>query len=171
MRRLRDVPPSAGLRRLAYRLPIAIYRARLGWILGARFLLLQHRGRRSGALRETVLEVVRSDRERGVWYVVSAWGERAQWLLNLRAEPRVRIETAGRMRSAEAREVSSEEAEEVIADYGRRHPHAMRWLARHLGWEIEAAEQDFRALASVTRVVELRAVVGDATRPGASTSR
>lgn len=124
MQRIRDVPPPAGLQRLAYRLPIALYRARLGWILGSRLLLLEHRGRRTGALHETVLEVVRADRDRGVWYIVSAWGDRAQWLRNIRASPRVRVRTAGRVLLADAHEVPPEEAEAVIADYGRRHLHA-----------------------------------------------
>jgi hypothetical protein len=48
----------AGALRLAFRLPIYLYRLDLGWLLGHRFLLLVHQGRRSGLLRETVLEVL-----------------------------------------------------------------------------------------------------------------
>jgi hypothetical protein len=40
MRRLTDFNPKRGLMRLALRLPIWLYRARLGWLLGERFLLL-----------------------------------------------------------------------------------------------------------------------------------
>lgn len=158
MQRMRDVPPPAGLRRLAYRLPIALYRVRLGWILGSRFLLLEHRGRRSGVLRQTVLEVVRADRDRGQWHVVSAWGDRAQWLRNLREAPRVRIETAGQTFLADAQETPLEEAEEVICAYGLLHPRAVRSVARLVGWKIEATDADLRALASVVRVVRLTAV-------------
>jgi hypothetical protein len=43
--------------RLAFRLPIYLYRLDLGRLLGHRFLLLVHQGRRSGLLRETALEV------------------------------------------------------------------------------------------------------------------
>src|SRR5215212_2285634 len=38
----------AGALRLAFRLPIYLYRLDLGWLLGHRFLLLVHRGRESG---------------------------------------------------------------------------------------------------------------------------
>lgn len=160
MRRIRDVSPPAGLGRLAYRLPIVIYRAHLGRLLGARFLLLEHRGRRTGKARKTVLEVIGHDRAHGTWRVVSAWGERAQWLRNLRAAPRARIQTAGRAVPVDARVVSAPEAEQAIVDYGRRHPCAVRSVARLLGWETDGSEQDLRAFASLVRVVELTRVEG-----------
>lgn len=160
MRRIREVSPPTGLRRLVYRLPIAICHWHLGRLLGSRFLLLEHCGRRSGEVRETVLEVIHSDRALGIWYVVSAWGDRAQWLLNLRAAPRARIKTAGRTVRVDAREVSAPEAELVLLEYGGRHPRAARSVARLLGWEMNGSEQDLRAFASVVRVVELTGVDG-----------
>jgi hypothetical protein len=51
----------AGALRLAFRLPIYLYRLDLGWLLGHRFLLFAHLGRKSGLLRETVLEVILYD--------------------------------------------------------------------------------------------------------------
>jgi hypothetical protein len=38
--------------------PVSLYRLHLGWLLGHRFLLLTHTGRRSGLRRQTVLEVM-----------------------------------------------------------------------------------------------------------------
>ena len=40
------------------RAPIWLYRAGLGFVFGSRFLLLQHRGRRTGQVRQVMLEVV-----------------------------------------------------------------------------------------------------------------
>jgi hypothetical protein len=63
---LRSKPTGAS--RLAFRLPIYLYRLDLGRLLGHRFLLLVHRGRESGLLRETLLEVLLYEpatRERG----------------------------------------------------------------------------------------------------------
>src|SRR5215217_586077 len=51
----------AGALRLAFRLPIYLYRLNLGWTLGHRFLLFVHLGRKSGLLRETVLKVILYD--------------------------------------------------------------------------------------------------------------
>jgi hypothetical protein len=51
----------AGALRLAFRLPIYLYLLNLGWLLGHRALLLDHRGRKSGLLRDTVLEALLYD--------------------------------------------------------------------------------------------------------------
>src|SRR5574341_857550 len=80
------------LARSLYRLPIALHRWRLGWLLGRRFLLLAHRGRSSGQMRATVLEVVRHDETRDAYIVVAAFGARSDWFLNLRATPAARVQ-------------------------------------------------------------------------------
>jgi deazaflavin-dependent oxidoreductase (nitroreductase family) len=83
--------PNAALR-VAFRLPVYPYRYRLGWLFGHRLLLLVHRGRKSGYVYQTVLEVVRHDPARRESIVVSAWGgEKADWYRNLRAAPAVEI--------------------------------------------------------------------------------
>ena len=51
-----------GLLWLMFKLPVYIYRLRLGWLLGHRFLLLTHQGRKTGKIRHTVLEVIRYDK-------------------------------------------------------------------------------------------------------------
>jgi hypothetical protein len=75
LRWLRSKP--AGVLRLAFRLPIYLYRLDLGWLLGHRFLLLVHRGRKTSLLHQTVLEVVLYDPTIRESVVASAWGEEA----------------------------------------------------------------------------------------------
>jgi len=157
MRKLRDVPLPAGITLFLHRLPNALYRMHLGWLLGSRFLLLEHRGRNSGRAHRTVLEVIRHDAATGAWYVVSGWGERAQWFANLRATPSAQIESAGRRVAVESRVLTEAEATRELADYGRRHPRAARAVARSLGWELEGASDDFSELARAVRLVELSA--------------
>ena len=50
--------PPTGVSRWLFRMPIGLYRLRLGWLLGDRFLLLHHTGRKSGLPRQAVVEVV-----------------------------------------------------------------------------------------------------------------
>src|SRR5215217_5389167 len=64
----------AGALRFAFRLPIYLYRLNLDRLLGHRALLLVHQGRRSGLLRETVLEVLLYDPATRKSVVLSAWG-------------------------------------------------------------------------------------------------
>lgn len=57
-RLVEEAKPSKAFRILA-RMPNGLYRARLGWLLGKRFLMLLHMGRKSGLVRRAVVEVIR----------------------------------------------------------------------------------------------------------------
>lgn len=122
------------------RAPIWLYRAGLGGLLGKRFVLLEHRGRRSGLIRQVVLETISVDATS--IHVISGYGWRAQWLRNIETDPRVRV-TCGwsRPRAARATVLPAEEAVAVLEDYRRRHPLATRMLAPALELpELAAAE-------------------------------
>jgi deazaflavin-dependent oxidoreductase (nitroreductase family) len=115
-------------RRRLVRAPIALYRAGLGVVLGRRFLMLEHCGRRTGEPRSAVLEVVsRPAPDRVV--VASALGERAQWWHNVLAHPQVRIWTGTRRAvPATARPLPPHEVAEQLGRYAREHPRAWRTL-------------------------------------------
>ena len=81
-----DRPPSKALR-FGLRLPIWLYRVKLGWLLGDRFIMLTHTGRKSGLPRQTVIEVVKHDKESNTYYIVSGWGEKSDWYQNIRKTP------------------------------------------------------------------------------------
>jgi deazaflavin-dependent oxidoreductase (nitroreductase family) len=123
-----DTPPGKALR-LGLRLPIWLYRARLGWLLGNRFLLLTHIGRKSGLPRHTVIEVVQHDKETDTYYVVSGWGEKSDWYRNIRKSPSVTIQVGGRQFQARAEFIGPEKAIRIIEAYTREHPTASRELA------------------------------------------
>ncbi len=91
-------------------------------------LLLEHTGRRTGATRQVVLEVV-SRPQPGQYLVVSGFGTSAQWFQNVMAEPRVRISVGTRHRqSARAVQLDAAEAAEVLRRYAHEHPRAWRTL-------------------------------------------
>ena len=70
---------------LVFQAPAILYRWRCGWLLGHRFLLLIHIGRRTGLPRRTVLEVVEYRRDGPEAIVISAFGWNAGWLRNIQA--------------------------------------------------------------------------------------
>lgn len=106
------------------RAPIHAYRAGLGFLFGQRLLMLEHRGRKSGRMRQVVLEVVAHPSE-DRYVVVAGFGERAQWLRNVRADSQVRV-SVGRRRGnpAVATELDRVEADAFLADYAQEHPDA-----------------------------------------------
>lgn len=111
------------------RFPIALLRHRFGWVLGPRFLLLEHVGRRTGLARYAVLEVI--DRDRGEWYVVAAYGQHAQWYRNIRRQPKIRVWWL-RLRAVPCEAIICDRiaARERFASYAERNPRLVRVLAR-----------------------------------------
>ncbi len=145
----------SGFLRLAFRLPIYLYRLNLGWLLGHRGLLLIHRGRKSGLLRETVLEVARYTPATKESVVLSAWGERADWYLNIKVTPAMEVRTGGERYVPEQRFLPPKENHAVIADYEQRHPLAFRVFARAFGYPAGGTEAVRREFASSLRLVAL----------------
>lgn len=136
-----------GLLRLGYRLPIALYRAHLGWLLGRRFLLLTHRGRKSGAWRQAVLEVVRYDPATRESAVVSAYGDRADWYRNILASPPIEVQTGRHRYTPQYRLLAPDERLAALADYRRRYKRAFAAVMRFLGFAYDGTESGLRALA------------------------
>ncbi|GAA1104032.1 nitroreductase family deazaflavin-dependent oxidoreductase [Nocardiopsis composta] len=123
MNEVRRCRPN-GLERHRHRLPVHLYRWRLGWLLGGRFLLLAHVARRSGRVLRTVVEVVEHDPASGAYVVCSGFGERADWYRNLRVRPRASVLVGLRRFQAEACFPDPDEGAALMARYAERHPRA-----------------------------------------------
>ena len=152
---MRSRPPGA--LRHAFRLPKYLYRFRLGWLFGHRLLLLAHRGRKTGRVYQTVLEVVRYDPDIRESIVVSAWGERADWYRNLRANPAVEIRVGRERYAPVQRFLTPEEVYAEIAGYKRRHRFLARTFSRLLiGLPLDGTDTARRTFAASLRMVAFR---------------
>jgi deazaflavin-dependent oxidoreductase (nitroreductase family) len=120
------------------RVPIPLYRAGLGWILGPRLVMIEHLGRSSHEPRYVVVEVV--ERERNVLRVASGFGRRSQWYRNLRANG-VAFLSTGRARRTPAAVTLLDVAESsaVLSRYAVAHPSAWRRLSAAM--EYDAGEE------------------------------
>jgi deazaflavin-dependent oxidoreductase (nitroreductase family) len=150
------IHPPRGFSRLVWRLPIWLYRARLGWLLTSHFLLLEHVGRKSGQVRQAVLEVLQRDKANDVYYLAAGFGPASDWYQNLLKTPKAKILLGVRKADVTAEVVSIEEAERIITDYARRYPTAIRTLARILGYKIQKGQEDYREFAKVVPIVALK---------------
>ncbi len=131
-----------GWRRYVWRAPIYLYRIGLGPLLGKRFLLLTHTGRKSGLPRQAVIEIVRYDPEEEVYYVASGFGATSDWYRNLQAHPQATIQIGNKTYPVRARFLSPEESGEEMVRYAHQHPRAALELARLIGLKIEDPEDD-----------------------------
>lgn len=110
------------LLRIVFRVPVYLYLLDLGWLLGHRFLMVTHRGRKSGLLRRTVLEVLQHDRETVTSIVMAAYGERADWLRNIQHSPPLEVQIGGRRYVPEYHVLSDDEARHFLKTWEREHP-------------------------------------------------
>lgn len=143
-----------GVLRLLLRAPIWLYRLRLGWLFGRRFLLLEHIGRRSGKTRRTVLEVVDDERHAGRSVIASAWGAQSDWYRNIQHTPQVMVWVGGERFPAIAKPMDPDSAEVALRAYAERNPRAFRTLAKLMLGEIseDAVENSHRLAESVPLV-------------------
>ena len=150
-----------GLSRLFFRFPILFYRFGLGWLLGGRFLLLNHIGRKSGLPRQTVLEVVNYDKAADTYYVAVGFGPKTDWYRNLLKTPQATIQVGHRKLTVTADPLSAEASGEAMVDYARRHPTAARNLSRLLGYDVkENTEAEYRRVGrELVQFVALRPFV------------
>lgn len=133
--------PPRGLLRALLRLPVHLYHAHLGVLLGHRFLMLIHTGRRTGGRHETVLEVIRYEQGAREAVVAAGWGRRTQWLYNVEAGL-AREVWIGRDRfMPEVRVLAADEAERIFADYEGRNrfvaPVVRAVISRLVGWRYD----------------------------------
>ncbi|MFD0852077.1 nitroreductase family deazaflavin-dependent oxidoreductase, partial [Actinomadura adrarensis] len=136
--------PPTGVRRLLWRLPIHLYRLRLGRFLGHRLMLLTHTGRVSGRQRQAVIEVVHRD-DHG-YVAASGFGPRADWYRNVMARPEVTLQVAGRTLLATATQIAPGESAEIMARYATRHPSTARRLCKLMGFTVNGTEEDYREI-------------------------
>jgi deazaflavin-dependent oxidoreductase (nitroreductase family) len=135
-----------GLARLAFRIPIWLYRAHLGWLLGYRYVLLTHTGRKSGLPRQTVLEIVRYDPIIGSCIVASGWDTRSDWYRNVTKNPKISFQVGNKREDAVAQRLSPEDGAQEMLDYSHRHPLALRELVRVMGYQLDGSQEDILAL-------------------------
>ncbi len=148
----------SGLSRLIYRIPILIFRAHLGWILDTRFVLLIHKGRRSGLSHRTVLEIVRYDKKTGSCIVASGWGEKSDWCQNISVNPNITFQIKNKNEKGIAIQLTPEQSAQELYAYASQHPFAFRILARFMGYQLDGSDEDIHALGKLLPMFIFRPV-------------
>lgn len=141
----RSATRPEGFRRVLYRLPLGLYRAGLGGLLGRRFVLIHHVGRKSGRWRQVVVEAAERDQATGAVTVMSGFGADSDWYRNLLAHPDARIQLGTHSADVHAVPLTPDEAGEVVYRYAQRHPRAVRGLLRWLGLPVDGSSAAYRA--------------------------
>jgi deazaflavin-dependent oxidoreductase (nitroreductase family) len=129
--------PRTGWRKHLWRAPIHLYRIGLGPLMGGRFLLLNHIGRKSGQVRQAVVEIIRHEPETNSYIIASGFGKKSDWYRNLITTPEATIQVGKKRYQVVAKPLTPEQSAEEMLHYARKHSKAALQLARLIGLEIE----------------------------------
>jgi deazaflavin-dependent oxidoreductase (nitroreductase family) len=129
--------PTGWLRR-ALKAPTYIYRAHLGFVFGQRFLMVEHRGRRSGRRYFSVVEV--AGRVGSEWVCTSGTGPSADWYQNVRAGGLDAVWLGSKRRQASVRFLTPHEAAVVMGAYERAHAKTAATLYTMTGVSYDGSE-------------------------------
>ena len=128
-----------GWLRLMLKAPIYVYRAHLGIVFGDRFVMIEHRGRKSGSRHFTVVEVARHlPRE---WVCTSGTGPNADWYRNLQAGGLEALWVRSRRYRASVRFLEATEAASVMGAYEHAHPKTAAKLYSMMGVSYDGTDE------------------------------
>ncbi len=149
-----------GVLRYLLRAPVYLYRWGCGRLLGKRFLLLTHIGRRTGLPHQTVLEVVEYREDGPEVVVMSGFGPNSDWLRNIEATPDSEVVIGSQRFVATHRILDEGEAVRVFRGYEQRNrfiaPIVCWVLSRLVGWRYDGSENDRRRLVEQLPLIAFR---------------
>ncbi len=145
-KRIKSVAPPKGMSRLFFRFPILLFRIGSGWIFGKRFLLLNHTGRKSGKLRQVVVEVPLYDAETNTYYVNAGFGPKSDWYQNILKKPENTIQVGNRVIKVMAEPVSAETGGTIMLKFARANSGEAKFIAKAVGYDVDGSDEDWQAL-------------------------
>jgi deazaflavin-dependent oxidoreductase (nitroreductase family) len=154
-KRVKELSVPTGFARILYRMPIWLYQNGLGWLLGNRFLMIHHTGRKSGLPRQAVVEVVRHDEETDTFIVAVGFGKKTNWYLNLLAQPEAEIQVGRRKIDVSARPLSEVDGGMEMLTYTRHNQFLARQLSKFMGFEVDGSEEDYREMGEMMTFMAL----------------
>jgi deazaflavin-dependent oxidoreductase (nitroreductase family) len=159
--KIKELSLPGGISRWLFRLPIHLYHMHFGGLLGDRFVLLTHIGRKSGLPRQTVLEIVRYLPADHSCIVASGWGEKSAWFQNISLNPKITYQIRNQARPGVAERLNPAAASAELLDYGQRHPAALRELGKFMGYAFDGTEADIAALGQVIPMFHFKPIQAD----------
>ena len=145
MRKLKHTMALDGKRpnrlwRLFFRIPLYLYNLRiLGWerIIGAQFIKITTKGRRTGKSHSVLVDVLEHDLEKDVYYVSSAYGAGADWVKNIKVNPVFNVQIGRRRFKAKSEQVSGQNGSKLLFRYIDEHRDYMKGLYKMMGIDLD----------------------------------
>ncbi|MBU4224376.1 MAG: nitroreductase family deazaflavin-dependent oxidoreductase [Chloroflexi bacterium] len=148
-----------GLLKLFFKMPLYLHQIGIVWWIekftGAQWILITTTGRKSGKPRQVMVDVMKYDKETDTYYVEAAYGHRADWVRNIKANPVFHGQVGRRKFEARAVELTAGEGEEMLVAFYRNVPKYARAVMSLGGLKVKD-EAELRALTRKMLVVAIK---------------
>jgi deazaflavin-dependent oxidoreductase (nitroreductase family) len=144
------------LRKSLLEAPVWLFRSRLGFLAGKRFICIQHEGRNTGRIYFTTVEVIYRDKTANEYYAVSARGERSDWFRNVSKYPATAVYIGSRKRRVDQRIVPIDEAVAAMQIYQQKHRKAAAAMLELAGVDGDPSPVAWRSAMEVLPMVAFR---------------
>ena len=151
-----DKQPSRLLKFL-FKVPVWLHKMGLGgWerLVGAQWMLITTKGRKTGKLRHTMVDVMDYDKASDTYYIEAAYGARADWYKNIQANPIFEAKVGRIKFNARAGALTTEGASEMLVQFYRSKPAYTRSVMAMAGMKFKDEDE----LRSMGRNLTLLAV-------------
>jgi deazaflavin-dependent oxidoreductase (nitroreductase family) len=131
--------------RWLFGVPLFLQRVGLGgWerILGIRFIKIISKGRRTGRSHPVLVDILEHDLVSNIYYVQSAYGERADWVKNIKANPVFEAQVGWKRFFASAERIPQSQAAEILFRYVDNHKRYAKTMMRAIGVDLDAFTRD-----------------------------
>ena len=146
--------------RLLFRIPLHLHSLGLrGWErhIGVQLMKITTRGRRTGNPHSVLVDVIAHHPAEDAYYVSAAYGPRADWVRNIKANPTFTAQVGKRRFDAEARRVPGSDAEELLMTYIQEHRSYVKGIYGMMGVDLDTTpEPDLRAILRDEMVLEIK---------------
>jgi deazaflavin-dependent oxidoreductase (nitroreductase family) len=123
-----------------FKAPLFMHKLGLGgWerIIGAQWMLIRTTGRKTGKRRETLVDVMDYNQATDTYYIEAAYGSRADWYKNIKANPTFEAQVGRRKFQANAVELTEKDTGEMLVQFFRRNPAYTRSVMAMVGMKFK----------------------------------
>jgi deazaflavin-dependent oxidoreductase (nitroreductase family) len=155
------------LLKVFFKIPLVVHKLGFGgWerLIGAQWMLITTIGRRSGKPRQAMVDVLLHNGQTDTYYILSAYGSRADWVRNIQANPHFEAQVGRRKFTARASTLSSEDAGAMLVEFYRLKPAYTRAVMNAAGMKFND-EDDLRAIGGRLLLLAVNPQTEDAAHP------
>lgn len=113
------------LQKFFFKVPVFLHKIGLGgWerLIGAQWMLLTTKGRKSGKLYQSMVDIMDYDATTDTYYIEAAYGARSDWYKNILANPEFTAQAGRRKFKASAGALTTEGAGDMLVKFYRAKP-------------------------------------------------